>query len=134
MRLVRGVEEDEEFTHQLLFGSLENYKARNNTSSMDIWFHFCYLYFVLIDMVSNLYVIISMTLEFICHLSSGHSALPVNGEESFAEWKLFMRSSCHRKEEAEVSGLIKRNKMECYFIIHPSMKNEKHNRNQKVFR
>ncbi len=54
----------------------------------------------------------------------------VNGdmfEETFAEWKLFMRSSCHRKSEAEISGLMRRNKMEHYYILHPSMKRSKCN-------
>lgn len=54
----------------------------------------------------------------------------VNGdmfEECFAEWKVFMRTSCHRKSEAEIACLIKRNKMEHFYLIHPSKKRKKSN-------
>ena len=52
----------------------------------------------------------------------------INGdmfEEVFAEWKLFMRTSCHRKAEAEVSGLIKRNKIDHFYLLHPALKRSK---------
>ncbi len=42
-----------------------------------------------------------------------------------------MRTSCHRKREAEVSGLIKRGKMEHFYILHPSLKRTKSNSNIK---
>lgn len=54
----------------------------------------------------------------------------VNGdmfEECFAELKVFMRTSCHRKLEAEIACFIKRNKMDHYYMIHPSQKRRKSN-------